>query len=299
MPDDPLINLEDPAPPVPPVPAPPAVAPPPPAPVVAAPPVVPEPEPEEGVVELGGERLVPLAALQAERQQRKQLGERAALADRLEAQLNENRPYVEFLRNNPQLLQRQAPAPAAPQPPGPAPSDPRAMRIAQRLSLYTPDGKPDLESAQDVLAVAREIAVETSRQAVAPMVHQSMGAQSEANFRTVLTGLKDADGRPPTEQSLRAVWNAVGPQATSDLQVAGMLGLLAIGADRSLGGVKSPVAPPAQQPAFSESSGGQPRPRAVMTGLETQIATDRNIAPTKWQELTKGHQTGRPSVLEE
>jgi hypothetical protein len=101
----------------------------------------PEPEPSAPDVEVDGQKMVPLAALQAERENVRSLRERAARADQLETEWRNAQPYVQFLRDNPDLLKpRTAPVPAA----APSPeADPELVNLARTLDLYTPEGQPD------------------------------------------------------------------------------------------------------------------------------------------------------------
>ena len=269
-----------------------------PAAIVATSEPSPAPDADPPSVDVGGEPYVPLSAVRAERSKRQHFAARAAEADRLEAENAAMRPYAEFLRANPQLLQPPSSAPAPAATPASAPTiDPEVAAVAQSLSLYKTDGTLDVEAAGKILEVADARADRRARATVAPLLQQQTLSQSELNFRTVLANLKDADGRPPSEQNLRAVWNAVGPQTAADPQVAALLGLMAIGADRSL--APRVVAPPASVPAVSEPSGGTPQSRATLSDLESRVAAQRQVAPTKWADLTQGHRAGRPSVLEE
>src|SRR5262247_1797426 len=105
-----LINVEDDTP----------EAPAPPAPVAAAPAAPPQEAPpedpdEQESVEIQGGKYVPLSALKTVRQENKSLKEKAQQADQLANYYNETKPYVEFLRNNPDLLKPRQQAPAQPQ----------------------------------------------------------------------------------------------------------------------------------------------------------------------------------------
>lgn len=290
MADEGLINIEDdsPAPPAPPAAAPPAVETPPTQPEDAHP-------AEVEAVEVGGQKYVPVAAVVQERKQRQALQERAARADTLEQEIAAARPYVEFLRANPQLMQSKAPEP----PPAPAASpqaDDDVLEYARALSLYKPDGTPDLDQAGKLLSIAEKRAEKKAQAAVQPILQQSAKQQSEANFQRALA-LKDGAGRTPNEQHLRALWNTMAPEYTADPQVAAMLTMTAFGAGQLM--AKPAVAPPAAPPVFTESVGAVPKARAPMTEFESRVARERGIKPADWQEHTKNHQPGRPTVIEE
>jgi len=133
----------DPDQPAPPPGAPPVAPAPPPAP---APPAAPSPEDEHpDSVDVAGKKFVPVAALIGERKQRQAFQEKAARVDELEQFAREAKPYVEFLKANPDLLKSKDSAPPAA---GAAPpADAQAELLAKTLDLYTADGKPDLSRA--------------------------------------------------------------------------------------------------------------------------------------------------------
>ena len=71
-------------------------------------------------VEVGGQQYAPIAALKAEREKRQALEPLARRAQELEAWQQQNAPYIEFLRANPDFLRQQQRQPD----PVPAPSTP-------------------------------------------------------------------------------------------------------------------------------------------------------------------------------
>lgn len=293
MADEGLMNLEDPAP------GPPAAVPAPVAVVPEAPAVAP-PEPEEldpesvDLADQGRVRAL-LGELSRTRGIVRELKPKAERATQLEQQVAQMLPTVQFVQQNPQLFQRQA-APAQVTPQAQAP-DPEVVEWAQTFSLYKADGTLDLDTAAKSLSIADRRAERKAQTAVQPMRASAAQQASHANFQHVMANLKDADGNPPSQQHLQAVWNAVGVEATADLNVASMLGLMAIGADRTL--KKSPIQPPVNPPVFTEPSGGTPRAKVTLSPLEENLAKERGKSAAQWGELTKGHQQNRPSVLEE
>lgn len=280
------LNVEDDEP-VAPAPAEPAA----PAPVAAAPA---EPEPEGGELEVGGQRMVPLAALHAERQQRQALSVRAAEADRLAAENAQLRPKAEFFDANRQIFERPVPAPVA------SPhlsADPDAIEAARLMDFYQADGSPDVERGAKWLALQDRRAAGRVAEAVAPMRQQTAQDQSAVNFQRALQ-VKDADGRTPSQESLRAVWSAMPPEYTADQRVAGILAATAMGLDRMATKTGAAVPLPSV-PLVTESIGGAPRTRAALTPLGEKLAKDRGKTQAQWSALGDNYRAGRPTVLED
>lgn len=272
-------------------------APEPPAPpVAAAPPAEPATPPEEDADLADPELLkdeAKLRAILAEtsrvRRQNRELKPQAERAAQLEQELNQTRPYVDFLKNNQNLMQR--PAPAA----EPAPQDPMAATIAAKMDLYTPEGKPDVARGAELAQMLRGMAQQVAQQTIAPMQEHSAQQRSAHNFQVALQ-TQDAAGRMPSPQALAAVWRTVPANQSADPNVAAVLALTALGLD-SVSTKPAPQAP-AQSPVVTESQGGA-RPRAALSQLEASVAKDRGVSDAKWQDLTKGFQSGRSHQLED
>ena len=251
---------------------------------------------EVEAVEVGGQKYVPAGVLKAMRDETRALKERAAQADQLEAQWREAQPYVEFLRNNRELLiQRQqpepTPAPAAPQ------ADPDALEAARLMDFYKPDGTPDTEKGARWLALQDKRGERIADARVRPLLQQTAQDQASINFQRALQ-IKDANGETPSLESLQAVWQAMPADLVADQRVAGVLAATALGLDRMRTPRKATV--PIPSPALvTENSGGNPRTRPVLSPLEERIASERGISATKWAENTRGYQPGRPAVLED
>ena len=148
-------------------------------------PPIPEPEPEPaGVVDVQGQKLVPLAALVAERERIRTISEekhqkeleplktKAAHADQLEADLAAVQPHLEYLKQHPELMKREE-APEVQ-----AVTDEEAERYARRYELYTPQGL-DLTRARHIIADNRkemkQVAEEAAREAVKPLAATTAG----------------------------------------------------------------------------------------------------------------------------
>lgn len=294
MSDDPVIgiNLEDDGP---------AIE----APAAAAPPAPADPAPPTDTaseddapdaIEVAGQRVVPLSALQSARAEAKALKEQAQRASELEARLRELEPYAQFVQNNRDLLiQRSAPeptpAPAAPQ------VDPDALEMARLMDFYKPDGSLDVDRGAKALSVLEKRSERIADARVQPIIRQTHQDQAAQNFQRALQ-IKDANGDTPSLESLQAVWSTMPPELVADPRVAGVLAATALGLDRMRTPRKPsvPVPPPA---LVSEPSGGNPRTRPTLSPMEERLAANRDIAPSKWAELTRNYQPGRPAVLED
>lgn len=269
-------------------------SPPSPAPPAAIPPEVPADKPAEvDSVEVGGEKYVPVSALQAERQRRQELSQKASRVDELEAFVREAQPYVNFLKANPQVMQ-----PRQEQPVKPAESveDPDALEAAKLMDFYRADGQPDTARGAQWLKLQDRRAQRVAQTTIQPMREQSAQERSTQNFALALQ-MQDADGRKPSPEALRTVWQAMPAEYTADPQVASLLAVTALGLDQVQR--KSPPKAPDRDPVITESSGGGPRNQASMTELETRVAQQKGVTATRWQEATKGFQKNRPSPLED
>lgn len=262
-----------------------------------------EPPADEGpaeveAVEVAGKKYVPVGALVGERKERQALQKEVDRVKQLEAEIGELLPYAKLLKANPQLLQqRPQEPPAAAKEPDPT-EDPDAIEAARLMDFYTAEGKPDPARGAAWLKLQARQAQKISQQTVAPILEHSYQQRSNANFQAALS-FKTPDGRSPSRESLQQIWGTQDVKATADPNVVAILALTAIGADAMFGRGKAPIPPPASAPLVTEASGGVPRTRVPMTHLEEQVASQRGISASKWGELTKGHNSGRPSVLED
>lgn len=287
MPDDVVLNnLEDDVPvpePVAPVPEPVAVAP------------ADGEDIDPNAVDLKDETRVRglLAELSRQRGTVRDLKAKAGEVDQLRQAFNEAKPYVEFLRNNPTLMQQRQPEPVQPQQ-----DDPRALEIAKGLDFYTAEGKPDVARGAAHLRLLREEARAIAAETVQPMVQDTTRQRSAANYQSLLQ-MKNAAGQPlVTEQALRAVWGTQPADLTAQPEVAAWLAMAALGKETwDKSHTKHvPVPPPALE---TEGSGGNARTRQTISDLEEGIVKERGMTAAKWNEHTKGYQAGRGNVLED
>lgn len=233
-----------------------------------------------------------LGELKQTRQLNKQLRERATKADQLEAYVNDVRPYVDFLKSNPDLLKPRQAAPVA-QPD--AQVDPRAAQLATTLDLYLPDGKPDVARASVVLRMNDESVQRQIQQAVAPVHERSYQEASAYNYQVALT-IKDAQGRSPSAEALTQIWRTMSPKQTADPNVASILALTALGLDSVKH--KAQPAAPGRAPIVTEGTGPTVG-RVSLSALEQSVARDRGVKESDWAERTKGFVAGRAHTLED
>ncbi len=278
-----------------------------PEPVAAAPEPTPEPAPVEAAppaeddvpaVDVGGQRMVPLAEVQRLREERRALREQAAKAAEYEAKLRELEPYAQFVQNNRDLLiQRQvAPEPVKPAEPD---VDPDALEAARLMDFYRADGTPDVERGARWLSLQEKRAERIAQQRLAPVLEQRQQEQAARNIQTVMQ-IKAPDGLTPSQEAAQAIFSAIGPELAADPRVAQLMGLMALGAEAMRRQPAKPtVAPPSTAPVVSETSGGNPRTRPVLSALEERIARERGISASKWAENVANYQPGRPAVLED
>jgi len=249
---------------------------------------------EVEAVEVAGQRYVPagvLRELQEERKQRKELQKQNA---DLDAYARDSRPYVEFLKANPGLIngRQQQAQPAAPQQ---ETADPQTEALAKTLDLYTPEGKPDLARAGTIRQMMTATAQQIAQQTIAPMREESDQTKSARNFQVAL-GIKSADGRSPSQQALAQIWRTMPASQTADPNVASILALTALGLDSV--STKPLPAAPAQAPLVTEGQGGGPR-RPSLSAMEQSIARDRGMKEADWAANTKGFTPGRANQLED
>lgn len=241
-----------------------------------------------------------IGELSRKRAENRTLKTQAERASALETELNQARPYLEFMRNNPQLLQPRQPEPQAPPPPD---ADPRAVQAARLMDFYTADGKPDVNRGAEWIRLQEDIASGVAQKAMAPTVQQSLQDKAQSNY-TMLRNFKLPDGKPLRQDIVDGIWQAAarepnGLATLANPQSVQALALLAIGA-HSLS-VPGPTAPPAlTPPVVTEPVGGRATtPQVRLSGIEERTLKQSNLSPTKYQELTKDFKPGVSNVLED
>ena len=270
-----------------------------PAPEAVAP-VAAEDDIPEAITVTTGERMVPVAALRAVREQ---LKARPTAEDHaaLKQQLDEARPYAEFLRNNPHLMQPQAP-PAAPvvQPQ----DDAELIELAKTLELYDAQtGKPDTKRADVIRNMTRTTAQQIAQQTIAPVQERTYEQQAAQNLHQVANTMKDADGRTIDQEfmatAIRTITanlpKAEAMRVLADPTVANVVGLVAQGLQAQ--SRKTPAQPAQLPPALHvESAGGQTDIQMSEGSRRLMRATGRT--ESDWTTAAKKYTPGRSNVLE-
>jgi hypothetical protein len=262
----------------------------------------PEPEaaPDTGeaeAVDVGGQRMVPLAALHTVREQNRTLRQKADQYDQIASEWNNARPYVEFLKNNPDLLKpREAQTPAAA--PAPPEADPALVNLAKTLDLYTPEGLPDARRASAIRDMVKTEAQSIAQQTVKPFEEQSIHERAQSKFREALA--VDMNGIKPNPQVLAHIWKTTDPRVLATDQGAGAAVLMAMGLSAVSQQPGAPaVTPPATTPVVTEPAGGRNMNRPAISEFEQRVIKVRGLDAKRYGEATRGFKPGEVNILED
>lgn len=273
------------------------------------------PEPDEsepeGVVEVQGRRMVDVSVLAAERRRAREIAERgvrerevaplqqqAQDAAQLREALAAARPYVELVRQHPELLQAPEPLPLEQQI-----SDEEALAEARDLELYEAGtGQLDVTRARRIIAKRRTEAYEAAQQVaqsvVAPHARQTATAASGQNFAWA-AGQRDAAGQPLVDHRLLAeLWapfHQQAPELAADPQVAEVLLDAAIGRQLRLHQRGSP----GREPIYSEAAGGRPQGTFPINDVGRKLAKAAGMTEKQFHEAGKGYNPTGTSVIGE
>jgi hypothetical protein len=270
-----------------------------PAPEAVAP-VAAEDDIPEAITVTTGERMVPVAALRAVREELKSRPKAEDYAA-LKQQLDEARPYAEFLRNNPHLMAPpQAPAAPVVQPQ----DDVELIELAKTLELYDAStGRPDTKRAEVIRNMTRTTAQQIAQQTMAPVQERTYEQQAAQNLHAVANTFKDADGRTIDTEFMSAAIKTITaslPKAEAmrvlaDPTVANVVGLVAQGLQAQ--SRKTPAQPVQLPPALHvESAGGQTDIQMSEGSRRLMKATGRS--ESEWTAAAKKYTPGRSNVLE-
>jgi hypothetical protein len=266
-------------------------------PVATAPPTEPEQEDiPDGAIEQGGQVMVPLAALKAEREQVKTLKGKAAQADQMTQWVNQARPYIDFLQANPDLMkQREQTAPVA-APAVPAQEDPAALDLARTLDLYTPEGQPDAKRALKLMNTVETLAERKAQAIVKPVQDQSLQEKALANFHQAASS-QLPNGQTVNRDVLWQIWSGGDPRVLSTPQGAAAAVALAYGMQHMQ---QAPaIAPPSQPPVVTESFGSRIPGAKPLTEMDQRVIQIRGMDPKKYAEHAKAFKPGETNTLED
>jgi hypothetical protein len=249
-----------------------------------------------------GIKMVPVSAVIALRKELKAAKPLADKANQLESELNQLRPYAEFVRANPQLLERQQPpAPA----PIPASQDPELIAYARELDLYDAQGQPDVARAGSIRDRVRKDAAMAAAELVRPVVDSTHESRAAANLQSVLS-TKDAHGRPIAAETIKAVVGQLAsglrghPHATAELsRLLADPQVIQLVADRAYAeqSRSGRPAPAPLTPALEvESAGGSQQ--VALGDASRRLMRDAGISEKDALESAKRYRPGRANVLE-
>lgn len=259
----------------------------------------------DGVIEANGKRLVDVGVVAAERKRVRETTERklqaemeplktkAARADALEQALQAAQPYIDLIKQRPELL-----APKPPTPEEQSIPDEDAANYARRYELFEPTGTPDVKRAKLIMADNRremaKVASQAAQEAVAPVRQTAAEQASRSNFVQMAQRM-DADGTPLVDpQVLAEEWATLAPELTADSRVAQVVLEKAIG--KMILSGKRPQKPQ-RAPVYSESpgGGGNRQPSSKLTDLDRKLGfTEKEL-----NTLTAGFNPGGVSIIGE
>jgi len=253
----------------------------------------------EAVAAANGEKYVPLAAVRAERERRKEaekaliakdaeyepIKQKAQAFDEAKQYLDQAKPYIEKAKAD---LQRQN------QPQAPA-VDPAMEQYAKDFDLFTTEGKPDVERAARIMKFHDDRAQKLTHQAMQPILQKdalttTQGLYQQYASRPEVNGIK-VDGK-----MLAEAFNMVGPEViAANPAVAEVLYMNTIG--RQLLSGQKPITAPA--PVLqTESIGGGGKVEYQPTAISEKFMSAGNIKPAVHKEASERYKSGQPNSLE-
>lgn len=255
----------------------------------------------DGVLQVGDKRLVDVSVVAAERKRARELAEKkvretelaplqekAKEIDSLKAAVAELRPYADFLKQHPHLMQQPPPAREED-----SITDEQAATYARRYELFdAQSGQPDIKRAKAIIADHRkeqaDIAKQAAQEAIAPLQAQTAEQATRDNFLQAIQYVKDDDIVTP--ELVAQQFAELGTHLTQHPQVARVALERAIGRaylERRQGSRR-----PARAPVLSESPGGQ-APQSVPF---TERAKKMGLSEA---DLKSAHKTFKPGDVSE
>ena len=274
----------------------PAAETPPPAPETPPPPApVAEDEPEGTIAAADGQKYVPLGAVKAERERRKEaegkltelepLRQKAQKYDEAKDYLETARPYIEKARADLQRPQTPAVDPAL---------EAEAIEYAKDFDLFTPEGKHDVARAMRIMKRNDERSAKQAQQAVSPILQTEAQRQSLGLYQHYLNQ-PEVNGVKVDPKFLAEQWQMVPQEISADPKVAQVLFINAIGR-QILSGHKPISAPP---PPLVTESVGHGRPSEVtLTEDSEKFLRASGMQPKEFKETRERYKPGQSNSLE-
>lgn len=253
----------------------------------------------DAVAAANGEKYVPLAAVRAERERRKEaeakikaheanlapLQEKAQRYDEARQYLDQAKPYIEKAKADLQREKQQAP-PAV---------DPRVEQYAKDFDLYTPEGKPDVERAQRIIAFHREDSKAQAAQLVSPLL-QNEATRTTNNLFQHFVSQPEVNGIKINANYLREAFNMVGADIIAqNPNVAQVLFMNTIGR-QMLEGQKPTTTPAPVVP--TESLGGNSVSEERLTAVSERFRQATDMKPEAYKEVRSRYKPGVSNSLE-
>lgn len=254
---------------------------------------------------------------------RRQLAEAKRLLKEHDATIQAARALGAKLSLRPDLVAQLdgqvAPPPVPVTPPAPAgPPEHELRELAEELGLYTPENKPDLETARRVWSRTEKIASGAAdravQQAVQPLRERIVTREAEAQRSVALNLAKEigvsaevaqvvVDGlmqNDPASLSSRPVLEAALYYARGIEARAKDAGY-AVQVDGTAAPVKpAPAATPKPAPMHTEIAGGRASGPRPMSQLERDLSKQAGIKPEVWQQAQDriaGHASRGASLI--
>jgi len=252
----------------------------------------------EAVAAANGEQYVPLKAVKAERERRKEAenlakqrdAEIAALKpkaeefERAKSYLEQARPYIEKARQD--LARPAQTTPAV---------DPALEQYAKDFDLYTAEGKPDVTRAQRIMQFHDDRASKLAQQHMAPLVQHEANRTAQSLYqqyvsRPEVNGIK-IDGR-----LLAEAFNMVGPELIAqNPAVAEVLYQNTI-ARQFLSGQRPMTAPAPVVP--TESLGSNSAPEERLSSVAERMREAASIKTDDYKAIRGRYKAGQSNSLE-
>jgi hypothetical protein len=256
-----------------------------PTPAPETPPVpTPEPDPE---TETDPRMRGVLKSLAETRREAKQFREAAEAGAKLAGLIQSRPDILQQLQGAPPMPQPRQPEP---EPAMPEPSDSELRDLAESLSLYTPEGRPDLAAAKRThsytASVAARIAEQAVSRAIQPLQREHVHDRATARRAEALSVGQQLGIDPIVSAQIVDSLMTSRPELLADPQTATIAMLVAAGVDaiqRRGKPAPTPAPTPGPTPTFTESAQRRTAPMAI-SDIERDAAKRAGIKADQWMQ---------------